>query len=323
MRDEATWRSVDVDDEAAGMRFDQGAAVLFQEYSRSQIARGIKEGRVQLNGETARPKTLLRAGDRLSYDPTFFVVGPLRAEPFHLAVLYEDEDLLVVNKPAGLITHPTMHVREGTVVNQLLSSGRVFGVGEDAERPGIVHRLDAQTSGCLVLAKTDDARTHLVKAFRAHEVKKYYLAMVEGSWETTGTVVDLPIARDPSDPKRRTICAEGKDAQSLFRTRALSAEASLMAVRIYTGRTHQIRVHARAEHHPVIGDTLYGFRRQRHQTQHQLLHAWQIAFVHPKSGAWIHVTAPWDDEWVRMSRILSLPLPETNRDGGAFDLSTP
>ncbi|MDD7592953.1 MAG: RluA family pseudouridine synthase [Peptoniphilaceae bacterium] len=325
--EERRWRSVVIDPEsdAVGLRADAGAAALFDGYSRSKLAQAIKEGRLVVNQETVRPKTILCAGDVISYDPTFFDLAPLRAEPFALPLLYEDDDLLVVNKPAGLVTHPTPQVRQGTVVNQLMGSGRRFAVGDDAERPGIVHRLDAQTSGCLIVAKTETARDGLVEAFRNHQVKKRYLAMVETKWDTEGTLVDLPIGRDPKDPKRRTVRTDGREAKSLFRTREMSDEASLMDVRIFTGRTHQIRVHARAQEHPVVGDTLYGFRRQRHETGHHLLHAWQIAFAHPRTGEWIHVAAPWDDEWERMSRVLSLPLPETTRETseGPFDLSQP
>lgn len=317
--------SVYVSEELAGMRLDAGASKLLP-YSRSGIAKAIAAGRLWLNARTPKARDILQTGDQISYDPLFFEIVPIRGEEGDLSILYEDDDLLVLNKEAGQITHPSPTVRTGTLVNVLLAAGRRLASGADPERPGIVHRLDAQTSGCLIIAKSDAAYAGLGAAFRAHRVKKVYLALVEGAWATSpsGDRIDLPLGRDPKDPKKHAIVQTGRPASSIFQTRNATDEASLMQVRILTGRTHQIRVHAKSAGHPVVGDTIYGYRRQRHATAHHLLHAWQLAFRHPVSDRWIHVQAPWDAEWSRVLKIYGIPVPgDDGQEMVPFDLDDP
>ena len=301
-------------DEIVGMRFDAGAAELLEDYSRSQLEKAISAGALLLNGKTVKARTKLKGGDSLSLDATFFRQTPILPEPIPLTILYEDDDMFVVNKPAGMITHPTDTVRTGTLVNALLASGRPLATLFGADRPGIVHRLDAQTSGALLIAKNDVTAEALKHMFQQHLVKKRYLAIVEGSWQTEGTVVDKALGRNPKHPEKQAVRSDGRNALSCFTTIEAQTEVSFMAVDIATGRTHQIRVHAAYCKHPVVGDTVYGYRRQRHRFSHHLLHAWKLSFLHPFSHQRIAVTAPFDEEFQRAFALYGFMEPSQDEN---------
>lgn len=300
---------IEDEDDVNGMRLDSALSSLWDGASRTQIAKAISAGHVLLNEKSVKPRTIVHVGDTIRLDPTYFAVPPILPEDIDLPALYEDEDLWIINKPAGLITHPTARVRTNTVVNSLLASGRPYSTLLGEERPGIVHRLDAQTSGTLILAKTDRAALALQDLFREHAVRKHYLAIVEERWETMGKAVDEPIGRHPMKPQKQAVLPDGREAHSFFVTREAGEEASLMDVWITTGRTHQIRVHAAYCKHPVVGDTMYGYRRQRHRFSHHLLHAWKLSFLHPFSHQRITVTAPFDDEFLRAFALYGFTEP--------------
>lgn len=296
-------------DEIVGMRLDAGAAELLEDYSRSQLEKAISAGALLLNGKMVKARTKLKGGDSLSLDPAFFRQTPILPEPIPLTILYEDDDMFVVNKPAGMITHPTDTVRSGTLVNALLASGRPLATLFGADRPGIVHRLDAQTSGALLIAKNDVTAEALKHMFQQHLVKKRYLAIVEGNWQTEGTMVDKALGRNPKHPEKQAVRSDGRNALSRFITIEAQTEASFMAVDIATGRTHQIRVHAAYCSHPVVGDTVYGFRRQRHAFAHHLLHARRLSWQHPHTGQEITVVAPLDYEFLRALSLYGFHVP--------------
>lgn len=302
------------EDDVNGMRLDSALPSLWDEASRTQIAKAISAGRVLLNEKRVKPRTIVHNGDTIRLDPTYFSVASILPEDISLPVLYEDEDLWIINKPAGLITHPTASVRTHTVVNALLASGRPYSSLLGDERPGIVHRLDAKTSGTLILAKTDRAALALQDLFREHAVRKHYLAIVEERWETDGLAVDQPLGRHPTQPQKQAVLPDGREAHSFFVTREAGEEASLMDVWITTGRTHQIRVHADYCKHPVVGDTVYGFRRQRHRFSHHLLHAWKLSFLHPFSHQRIAVTAPFDEEFQRAFALYGFTEPSQDEN---------
>ncbi len=286
-------------DEFEGKRLDWSVAQLLAPISRSKISRAIKEGAVQVDGSLTQGKSILRSAQVVEVDLSFFEIPPLEAEPFTFPVLFEDDFLMIINKPAGWITHPAPGVRTGTVVNALLGSGRSLSSGSAPERPGIVHRLDAQTTGALIVAKTDEVQSRLQMNFQEHRIHKRYLAIVDGQWETRpeGFPIDLPLGRDPHHPERQSVLPGGREAHSLFLTRAIGKDTTLMEVRIFTGRTHQIRVHASAFHHPVLGDLIYGPKKQRYHPAHHLLHAVELEFLHPVTGAPLLIRAPWDAEF--------------------------
>jgi 23S rRNA pseudouridine1911/1915/1917 synthase len=223
---------------------------------------------------------------------------PLRPEAIPLDILFEDEDLLVVNKPAGMVVHPGAGCATGTLVHALLSHCRHLpGIG-GVERPGIVHRLDRDTSGVMVVAKTDAAHHSLSAQFKARTVAKRYLALAHGRLPPEGGCIEAPIGRREQDRTRMGIRAGGREARTSFRVLRRLAEMTLVELRLETGRTHQIRVHLAHIGHPVVGDGVYGGRRERQargrpdSAKRQMLHAWQLAFRHPTSGAPLAFTAP-------------------------------
>src|SRR5664279_4748294 len=271
------------------------------QYSRSRIQQWIQAGRVLVNGVPTRPSHPLRAGEAIDVEPA--EAPPLRAVPeaIPLAVLYEDRDVVAIDKAAGMIVHAGAGVHSGTVVNALLHRfGALSGVA-GALRPGIVHRLDRYTSGVLLVAKNDAAHRQLAEQFAGREVRKTYLALVEGEVKTESGRIARPIARDPVHRTRMTArLAEGRAAWSDYRVLRRFAGFTLLEVRIGTGRTHQIRVHLASIKHPVVGDTLYGAAAQPDLGRY-FLHAHRIEFQQPTTGDGIVVVsslAPELEAWL-------------------------
>lgn len=279
------------EDPCIGQRMDVAIHLLLPEFSRSKIAQAIRGGRILKNQSKVRPKTILAAGDFLEADLSYFVTAPILPEKWELPILYEDDYLMAINKPFDTIVHPTETVRKHTLVNYLLGSGRELSQGSHPDRPGIVHRLDAQTTGVILIAKNELAHERLASAFREHRIQKEYLAICEGRWHADHLYLEQPIGRNPKNPQKRAVLPDGKNAISIFHTLALSDSLSFLKVQILTGRTHQIRVHASYMGHPIAGDELYGFRKSRFHPEHQLLHAFRIHFTHPVTGKKIRLSA--------------------------------
>jgi 23S rRNA pseudouridine1911/1915/1917 synthase len=253
----------------------------------------------------------------------------IEPEPIPLDLLYEDRDLLVVNKPSGLVVHPGAGRRRGTLVNALLHHCAGLSAVGGVERPGIVHRLDRETSGCLVVAKTDLAHQHLSRQFEARQVKKTYLAVVHGPVRATEGRITLPVGRDQRERKRMGVrTRKGRETETIFRVLRSSPECSLVEVMPTTGRTHQIRVHLAAMGHPVVGDKLYGGRRERTsrwKTGRHLLHAWKLAFTHPRTGEVMDCMAPLPSEFIRTLEQAGIPLGAERGgpgEGAGLEIST-
>ncbi|MCE2540039.1 MAG: RluA family pseudouridine synthase [Acidobacteria bacterium] len=290
--------------DGAGSRLDRFLANRLGDRTRSQIQRLIREGRVELDRTAARPGTAVRAGDVVRLDMPAPAPATPRPEAIPLDVLYDDADLVVVDKPAGMVVHPAAGHADGTLVNALLHHVQdLSGIGGEL-RPGIVHRLDRGTSGALVVAKHDRAHAELARQFADREVEKEYAALVWGLVRQ-GRRIDLPIGRDPVDRKR--ISVRSRRAREAV-TRVVTAEpldgVTLVQVAIATGRTHQIRVHLSAVGHPVVGDSVYGGCR-RHPPPHlrvvqrlhrPFLHAARLAFAHPRDGRRIEVSCALPDD---------------------------
>jgi 23S rRNA pseudouridine1911/1915/1917 synthase len=300
-----------------GSRLDLAALELLGPgFSRSQVQRLLREGCITLDGRPARAGAKVRAGQRLAA-----VVPPARPdelapEPMDLAVLYEDDDLIALNKPPGLVVHPAPGHRTGTLVHGLLHHCRGLAEVGGRQRPGIVHRLDQDTSGVLVAAKSDAAHRGLVAAFAAGRVDKTYLALVWGSPPAAGRA-DAPIGRHPVDRKRMSTRARrAKPAATRWQvTRSFAAGLSLLRVRIRTGRTHQIRVHLAEAGFPVANDATYGGRRQRRSAPpeaaralaaagRQMLHALELGLEHPVSRRRLDFTAPLPPDFRAVLRAL-------------------
>ena len=283
-----------------GERLDRAIASSLPELSRSRVQALLEAGRVQVDGKQGRASLRLKGGETL--DVTIPPPEPAVPEPedIPLTLLHQDRDLLVLDKPAGLVVHPAAGHARGTLVNALLHhvSG-LSGVG-GVLRPGIVHRLDKETSGCLVVAKNDAALQALQRAFQARSVEKTYLALMHGQPADTGKLETLH-GRHPRDRKRFTGRAKaGKPAVTTWRVRTRLHGAALLEVGLETGRTHQIRVHLSELGHPLLGDALYGGTRKgdarvkavQQLLGRQALHAWRLAFAHPRTGKPIRAEAP-------------------------------
>ena len=283
--------------ECAGLRLDQALARLLPQHSRSRLQDWLRAGRIQIEGIAGvDAKRKIWGGEKIlvaaAADPC---VEPDAAEDIALDIVHEDDDILVVNKPAGLVVHPGSGNRQGTLLNALLHHAPQLAA---IPRAGIVHRLDKETSGLLVVAKTLEAQTDLVRQLQARTVKRHYLALVHGAVERDGTV-DAPIGRHPTQRVKMAVVAaerQGKEARTHYALRERFAHASLLECRLETGRTHQIRVHMASIKHPLVGDPVYGKRGAA--THHlslrafsrQALHAWRLALRHPRS----HLEMAWE-----------------------------
>jgi 23S rRNA pseudouridine1911/1915/1917 synthase len=289
----------------AGKRLDQALHERLPQYSRSRIQQWIQAGRVLVNGVRKRPSHPLRTGEAIDVEPA--EAPPLRAVPeaIPLAVLYEDRDVVAIDKPAGMVVHAGAGVHSGTVVNALLHRfGALSGVA-GALRPGIVHRLDRYTSGVLLVAKNDDAHRRLAAQFASRQVEKVYLALVHGKVKRESGRMERPIARDPVRRTRMTArLGKGRAAWTEYRVLRRFERFTLLEVRIGTGRTHQIRVHLSSIGHPVAGDTLYGAPAKiegRPALGRYFLHARRIRFCQPSTGEEIAIESPLPpelEEWM-------------------------
>jgi len=265
----------------AGLRFDHFLAARLPGLSRSRIQAIIREGGASRNGAPARPSESVRPGDEITWrEPEVKPCETASAEDIPLDLLFEDKHLLVLNKPAGMVVHPGAGNTHGTLVSALLYHCRDLSQIGGVERPGIVHRLDKETSGCLVVAKSDAIHRALSAQFAGREVKKTYLALVAGQPRPRAGIVDAPIDRHPAYRQKMRVCppGRGRDAVTEYRVLNTAGTTSLVECRPHTGRTHQIRVHLKHLGCPVLGDILYG--RRDGFTRH-MLHAWKLEFRHP------------------------------------------
>ena len=295
--------------EDTGARLDRYVAARVPELSRTRIQELIEAGLVRVNDRAAKGSHRLRSGERVAVDAQ--PRPQLRAEPeaIPLDILYEDDDVLVVNKPAGMTVHAGAGHARGTLVNALLGRGQALSRAGDALRPGIVHRLDKETSGAILIAKNDAAHARLAEAFRRREVRKTYLALVERKLTEDHGRIDLAISRDPrrrvrmtagtvSSQSGRGVIGKAREARTDWRVLARVGGFTLLEIQLHTGRTHQIRAHFAALHHPVVGDTLYGAARQERVGKvilpalgRNFLHAARLGFIHPRTKAPIEVVA--------------------------------
>lgn len=270
-----------VADEQAGRRLDHFLAGCLPDVSRSRIQSVIRSGGVLVNGSPSKPSEPVKGGDAVSWtEPEAVPCQTAVAEDIPLDILHEDKSLIVLHKPAGMVVHPGAGNFAGTMVSALLHHCRNLSLIGGVERPGIVHRLDKETSGCLVVAKTDAAHRSLSEQFANREVKKTYLALVAGKPRHPHGTITAPIGRHRTHRQKMAVSepGEGRDAKTDYRVLAASEKRSLVECKPHTGRTHQIRVHLKHLGCPVLGDPIYG---QRGTFSRHMLHAWKLEFVHP------------------------------------------
>ncbi len=288
-----------VDDSAQGCRLDQFLQTKLPGYSRAFMQKLIQQGNVLVAGRRSKPSHRVHAGEKVSIEiPT---ARPLETKPeaLPLDVLYEDSDLIVVNKPAGMVVHPAAGTVEHTLVNALLHHcrGQLAGIG-GVQRPGIVHRLDKGTSGCIVVAKTDFAHQALVRQFKERTIKKVYRAVCRGRFERMSGTVEASIGRSVHDRKKMSaqpFAAKGwgRTARTEYRVLKQLDDLALVELHIHTGRTHQIRVHMAHIGHPIVGDRLYGRSRTVEILfARPMLHAYNLGFTHPRTGKFMEFQAP-------------------------------
>jgi 23S rRNA pseudouridine1911/1915/1917 synthase len=295
---------ISVPEEESGARLDRFVASHCPELSRTRVQELIESGLVLLNGKAAKDSHKVRAGDLITVVPQPRPPLQAEAESIPLNILYEDNDVIAVDKPAGMTVHAGAGNSHGTLVNALLGRGQTLSQTEDPLRPGIVHRLDKETSGILLVAKNDFAHAKLAEGFRDRTIQKTYITLVQGVLPEDSGRIELAIARDPNrrtrmTAKRASLLPNSRPARTDWRVLARIDSTTLVETQLHTGRTHQIRVHFSAIKHPVVGDTLYGASGQLHVGSTSLpplgrnfLHAARIGFAQPRTGQTIRLTAP-------------------------------
>src|SRR6185503_4922686 len=300
-----------IDSDNVGSRLDAYLAAQIPGWSRARLQRLIDDEDVLVNAKPAKPSYKLRVNDEVEVELSVSASASFAPEDIPLEIIYEDETVAVVNKPAGLVVHPAAGIHSGTLANALAFHFQQLPSGKEVVRPGIVHRLDRDTSGLLVVAKTESALEKLADQFRDRMVFKSYVALVHGRVEAESTKIDQPLARDPANRTRMAVVRGGRPAISIVRVRHRDQRFTLVDVELKTGRTHQIRVHLLWLKHPVVGDDTYGggrdnsvqdarLRARIRNVGRQFLHAEKLGFVHPVTQAPMQFTAPLPPELIAL-----------------------
>ena len=284
--------TIEISDE----RLDKAISTHVPDLSRAVAQRLIKTGQVTVNGRPSKPSYRVQVGDEVLVRVPAEIPEPVVAEDIPLDIIYEDDVLLVVNKPAGMVVHPAYGHSSGTLVNAVLGHcPQIADVG-GPDRAGVVHRLDKDTSGLIIVAKDEATRAALQRQFKRRQVTKTYLALVEDQVQPREGVVDAPVGRNKRQRKKMAVVRSGRDARTLYRVIEYFPNHTLLEVRPHTGRTHQVRVHMAWLGYPLVGDTVYGRRRQRLLRGRHFLHAARLRFTHPTTGEEIEFEAPLPPE---------------------------
>jgi 23S rRNA pseudouridine1911/1915/1917 synthase len=301
MNDKTTWR---VDEDLEGERLDAFVAERMECLSRSQAQKLIGDGRVWVDGEVRKASYKIKPGEVVAVEVPPPAAVDLQAEDIPLEIVYQDSNVVVFNKPKGLVVHPAHGNWEHTLVNALLYHVKDLSGINGELRPGIVHRLDKDTSGVMVAAKNDAAHRALVKQIKAHTIERQYLALVYGVIKENLGTIDAPIGRSKTDRKKMAVTADGRPAISQYQVLERFKDYTLLKVKLLTGRTHQIRVHMQYIKHPVVGDPLYTSRKAPPGVNSQLLHACLLGFHHPESGEYLEFTSDPPAEFVQFLSAL-------------------
>jgi 23S rRNA pseudouridine1911/1915/1917 synthase len=311
-----------IDNESAGYRLDIFVSHMYPNVSRVKIQRSINEGLILLNDEKVKKKTLLKSGDVIEVDKESMTVQyeiSLEPQELDLEILYEDDHIIIVNKPAGLVVHPGIGNRDGTLVNALLFYCKSLSSGSAEDRPGIVHRLDKNTSGAIVVAKNDEAHNALVELFTERKVIKKYTAFCIGKHPHKEDTINAPIGRKINDPLRFCVTNIGKEAITDYSLITHNSGISILDLQLHTGRTHQIRVHCSHSGFPIVEDFLYGGDKSKvkilqpldrpfaHKIfkcfSRQALHAREISFAHPFTKEQITIRAPFPEDFKKAIKV--------------------
>ena len=284
----------EVEYEYEGERLDKYVSILFPEQSRSFFQKLIKDGNVSVNDKVQKANYRLKTEDLVTVEIPDAVETQILPEDIPLDILYEDDDLLVVNKPKGMVVHPSAGHYSGTLVNAIMYHCKDSLSGINGEiRPGIVHRIDMDTTGSLIVCKTDMAHKVIAAQLKEHSIHRCYRAIVHGVIKEDSGVIDAPIGRNPTDRKKMAINEQnGKRAVTHFKVLKRFRQFTYIECELETGRTHQIRVHMASLQHPLLGDSVYGPAKSPYKLQGQTLHAMTIGFIHPSTGGYMEFSAP-------------------------------
>ncbi len=288
----------------AGARLDTFLTGRFPDYTRSRLKNLIDDGHAAVNGKAAKAGQKLMVGDVVELDVPELAAVEARPEEIPLNIVYEDVSLLVINKPRGLVVHPAAGNERGTLVNALLNHCTDLSGIAGELKPGIVHRLDKDTTGLLVVAKNDRAHLSLSKQIGEKSAKRIYLALVEGNITEDSGRVDAPLGRSQVDRKKIAVVEDGRQAATRYYVLERFGDLTLVECHLETGRTHQIRVHMKHIGHPVVGDPVYGIRKQRYRLDGQLLHAARLEFTHPETGERMKFEAPLPEDFQEVLGML-------------------
>lgn len=285
-------KKVIVEEDKIGIRIDTYLAQKFEELSRVAVQRLIDEAKILINGKKVKPSYKVQNGDIITIEEERPKEIELKAQNIPIEIVYEDNDIIVVNKPKGMVVHPANGNPDGTLVNAIMAicKDSLSGIGGEI-RPGIVHRLDKDTSGLLIVAKNDKAHINLSEQLKNHEVKKTYIALVRGLVKENEATINMPIGRSTKDRKKMAVTRNGKNAITHFRVIERYDKYTLLEVKIETGRTHQIRVHLSEIGYPIVGDTVYSNGKNEWNIQGQCLHAKVLEFRHPTTKKQMHLEA--------------------------------
>ncbi|PID02726.1 RluA family pseudouridine synthase [Sporosarcina sp. P2] len=289
----------EITEELTGNRIDKALATLQPDWSRTQIQQWVKEEHVKVNGSAVKPNYKVKTADKLTVEQPEIEEYDVEAENLQLEIVYEDQDVLVVNKPVGMVVHPSAGHVSGTLVNGLMYQVTDLSGINGIMRPGIVHRIDKDTSGLLMVAKNDKAHVSLVNQLVAKSVNRVYTALVHGHIPHDNGTIDAPIGRDKRDRQRMAVVDDGKNAVTHFKVLERFGAYTLVECRLETGRTHQIRVHMKYIGYPLVGDPKYG-QRKTIDFGGQVLHAGTVGFNHPTTDEYMEFTAPLPENFQQL-----------------------
>lgn len=298
-------KSIKVTEDGKNVRADVFVSENEEDISRSFAGRLFSEGLAKVNGRAAKPSLKLKEGDVITFtlpEPEAIDAVP---EDILLDIVYEDDSVLVINKPRGMVVHPAVGNERGTVVNAALfhCQGSLSGINGSV-RPGIVHRIDKDTTGLLVIAKNDRAHKSLTDQLADRSLSRVYYALVNGNIKEDGGTVDAPIGRSPKDRKKMAVVPDGRSAVTDFEVIERFGAYTLVRCKLRTGRTHQIRVHMKHIGHSVVGDKAYGIKNERFALAGQLLHAKEISFIHPETGEKVTFSCPLPEDFAAVLEVL-------------------
>lgn len=282
-----------VDEEKTNIRIDKAIGLIENTLSRVAIQRLLDEGNILVNGKTTKASYKTKLGDEITIKKEPPKKVNIVAQDIPIEVLYEDEDIIVVNKPKGIVVHPANGNPDGTLVNAIMNicGNSLSGIGGEI-RPGIIHRLDKDTSGVLIIAKNDMAHINISNQIKNRQTKKIYIALVRGVIKENEATINMPIGRSKKDRKKMAVTKDGKEAVTHFKVLKRYDNFTLLEIKIDTGRTHQIRVHMAEIGYPIVGDYVYSNGKNPFNVEGQMLHAKQIEFVHPRTGKEMKIEAP-------------------------------